>query len=99
MGVGDVVVHGNDALRPVGLEFEVHPDDAVSVLDAYRRVGGLVFHTRPLRTVRLAATDVEWSCGNGPEVTGRAIDLIMLMANRRQVLESLSGPGLTDLAA
>lgn len=99
MGLGDVVVHGNDALRPVGLEFEVHPVDAVSVLDAYRRVGGLVFHTRPHRNVRLVATDVEWSCGNGPDVTGRAIDIIMLMANRRQVLGLLSGPGVTDLAA
>ncbi len=99
MGLGDVVVHGNDGLRPLGLEFEVRPDDAVSILDAYRRVGGLVFHTRPHRSVRLVATDVEWSCGEGPEVTGRAIDIMMLMANRPQVLDMLSGPGVTDLAA
>jgi uncharacterized protein (TIGR03083 family) len=30
-GLGDVVVHGNDALRALGLEFGVDPDDAVAV--------------------------------------------------------------------
>jgi uncharacterized protein (TIGR03083 family) len=98
-GLGDVVVHGNDALRALGLEFAVDPNDAARVLDAYRRVGGLIFHWRPLRIVRLVATDVKWSCGNGPEVTGRAIDLVMLMANRRQIVGTLSGPGVADVAA
>ncbi len=82
VGLGDVLVHGNDALRALGLEFAVDPDDAVPVLDAYRRVGRLIFHARPYGNVRLVATDVQWSCGTGPEVTGRAIDLLMLMANR-----------------
>jgi uncharacterized protein (TIGR03083 family) len=98
-GLGDVVVHGNDALRPLGREFAVDPNDAILVLDAYRSVGGLIFHWRPLRIVRLVATDVRWTCGKGPEVTGRAIDLVMLMANRRQVLGTLSGPGLANVAA
>jgi uncharacterized protein (TIGR03083 family) len=99
VGLGDVLVHGNDALRALGMEFGVHPDDVVPVLSVYRRVGGLVFHARPHRNVRLVATDVQWSCGEGPEVTGRAIDLLMLIANRRQVVESLAGPGVADVAA
>ncbi len=98
-GLGDVVVHGNDALRALGQEFGVDPDDAVAILNAYRRVGGLLFHTRPCKTLRLVATDAEWSCGEGPEVTGRAIDLVMFMANRRQVTGALSGPGVADVAA
>jgi uncharacterized protein (TIGR03083 family) len=98
VGLGDVLVHGNDALRPLGLEFGVDPDDAVPVLDAYRRVGGLIFHARPFRSVTLVATDAQWSCGNGREVTGRAIDLVMLMANRRQIVGTLSGPGVSDVA-
>jgi uncharacterized protein (TIGR03083 family) len=96
---GEVIVHGNDALRALGLEFGLHPDDAVPVLNAYRRIGGVAFHARPHRHVRLVATDVQWSCGSGPEVTGRAVDLLMLIANRRQVFESLSGPGVADVAA
>jgi hypothetical protein len=70
----------------------------VPVLNTYRRVGGLAFHVRPHRNVSLVATEVQWSCGTGPEVRGRAIDLLMLMANRRQVVESLSGPGVADVA-
>lgn len=97
--LGDVIVHGNDTLRALGLEFAVRPDEAVSVLKTYRRVGGLAFHARPQRTARLVATDVQWSCGNGPEVRGRAIDILMLIANRRQVVESLSGPGVANVAA
>ncbi len=95
--LGDVIVHGNDTLRALGLEFAVPPDEAVLVLKTYRRVNGLAFHARPQRRVRLVATDIQWSCGTGPEVTGRAIDLLMLIANRRQVVESLSGPGLAKL--
>ena len=98
VGLGDVLVHGNDALRALGLEFGVDPDDAVAVLNAYRRVGGLIFHARPPGRVRLVATDAKWWCGQGPEVTGRAIDLVMLMTNRRQIVGTLSGPGVADLA-
>jgi uncharacterized protein (TIGR03083 family) len=99
VGLGDVLVHGNDALRAVGLEFGVDPDDAVAVLNTYRRVGGLIFHAQPSERVRLVATDAKWWCGQGPEVTGRAIDLVMLMANRQQIVGTLSGPGVADLAA
>lgn len=97
VGLGDVLVHGNDALRALGLEFEVDPGDAVPVLNAYKRVGRLIFHARPYANVRLVATDVQWSYGKGSEVTGRAIDLLMLMANRQQVVETLSGSGMVDL--
>ena len=98
-GLGDVAVHGNDAFRALDQEFGVDPDDAVAILNAYRRVGRLIFHTRPCQKFRLVATDVEWSCGEGPEVAGRAIDLVMFMANRRQVVGALSGPGVADMAA
>jgi uncharacterized protein (TIGR03083 family) len=98
VALGDVLVHGNDALRGVGLEFEVRPADVLPVLNTYRRVGGLAFHGRPHRNVRLVGTDIDWSLGNGPEVHGRVIDLLMLTANRVQVIPSLSGPGVSGIA-
>lgn len=52
VGLGNVLVHGNDALRVLGLEFGVDPDDAVPVLNACRRVGGLIFHAQPHGNVR-----------------------------------------------
>lgn len=98
VALGDVLVHANDALRALLLDFGVDPEDTVPVLNIYRRISGFVFHARPHRNVRLVATDVQWSFGDGPDVNGRAIDLLMLMANRRQVLGALSGPGVTHLA-
>jgi hypothetical protein len=40
------------------------------------------------------ATDLDWSRRKGPEVKGRAMDLLLLLANRLQVLGRLEGPRL-----
>jgi hypothetical protein len=45
----------------------------------------------------LVATDLDWSKGNGSEIRGRSIDLVLFVANRRQVLPLLEGPGLGSL--
>jgi uncharacterized protein (TIGR03083 family) len=97
IGLGDVLVHSADAFRPVGLDVDAPPEDAVPVLDAYWRRGRTVVHATPHRGRRLVATDLDWSRGIGPEVTGRAMDLVLLVANRRQVLPCLEGPGLVGL--
>ncbi len=57
----------------------------------------MVVHAEPQRGRRLVATDLDWERGDGPEVRGKAIDLVLLVANRRQVLPSLEGPGLAGL--
>jgi len=56
-----------------------------------------VFHTRPLRTVRLAATDVEWSTGEGQEVRGPCMSLILAMVGRTGALADCEGPGVEPL--
>jgi hypothetical protein len=73
------------------------PADAAPVLDAYWRRGRMIVHAEPHRHRRLMATDLDWSRGSGAEVRGRAIDLLLLVANRRQVLPCLEGPGLVGL--
>jgi len=97
MGLGDVLVHSADALRPVGLDVDAPPADAAPVLGAYWRRGRMVVHAAPQRRRRLVATDFHWARGSGPEVRGKAIDLVLLVANRRQVLPCLEGPGLAGL--
>ena len=97
-GLGDVLVHAADTLRPVGLEFEVSPLEVVPVLDVYKGLfGRLVFHATPANGRRLVATDARWVSGQGPEISGRAIDLLLLLANRRQVIPLLEGPGVAGL--
>jgi len=94
--LGEVLVHSEDALRPLDLCIDVPPADVRPVLDTYRRIAPLAFHARRA-PVRLVATDVDWSAGSGPEVRGRALDLLLLLANRRQVTPSLAGPGTRTL--
>jgi hypothetical protein len=95
--MGDVVVHSADAFRPLGQDVEVPPMVSASVLDAYWLKARIVVHAAPHRGRRLVATDLDWSKGSGPEVKGRAIDLLLLVANRRQVLPRLEGPGIAGL--
>lgn len=97
MALGDVLVHSADVFRPLGLDVDAPPADAAPVLDAYWRTARIVFHVAPPRHRHLVATDLDWSRGNGPEIRGKAIDLVLLVANRRQVLPSLKGPGLEGL--
>jgi uncharacterized protein (TIGR03083 family) len=92
--MGDVLVHSADAFRPFGLDVDVAPDAAAAVLDAYWDRVWLVVRAAPHRGHRLVATDLDWSRGSGTEIRGRTIDLVLFLANRRQVLPLLEGPGL-----
>jgi hypothetical protein len=97
MGLGDVLVHSADAFRPLGIDVDAPPADAVPVLEAYWRRGRMLVHAEPHQGRRLVATDLDWTKGSGPEVRGKAMDLVLLVANRRQVLSCLAGPGLSGL--
>lgn len=47
--------------------------------------------------LRLAATDVNWTTGDGPDVNGPGEALLMAIAGRPHALDELSGPGLPTL--
>ncbi len=98
LGLGDLLVHSADALRPAGIIPDPPLADVLVVLDTYEKWGARVVHAVPHRGVSLVATDAEWGTGSGPEVRGRSIDLLLLVANRRQVVERLDGPGVPRLA-
>ena len=93
VALGEVLVHSEDALRPLGRSLAIGPDEAAAVLDVYRRIGRLAFH-HAIPAATLVATDIAWTAGRGPEIRGRALDLLLLLANRRQVLGDLTGPGV-----
>ena len=76
------VVHGLDITRPLGIEREVPPERFRVVLDTLvsprsRRHFGTDDHTG-----RFEASDIGWSHGTGPAVTGRAVDLVLLLTGR-----------------
>ena len=97
LGLGDLLVHSADALRPAGIMPDPPVADVLVALDTYKTWGRRVVHAAPDRGVSLAATDADWRRGIGPEVRGKAIDLLLLVANRRHVVDRLDGPGVARL--
>jgi hypothetical protein len=98
LGLADLLVHSADALRPAGVVADPPVADVLVALDTYKKWGRRVVHAAPDRGVSLAATDADWQRGSGPEVRGKAIDLLLLVANRRQVVDCLDGPGVAQLS-
>jgi hypothetical protein len=63
--------------------------DDIHLFAAKKRIAGL----------QLTATDMDWSHGHGPEVTGPAEALVVMMAGRLVAFDDLSGGGTADLAS
>ena len=95
----DLQVHGQDMRRPLGLPHGLHPDRLQISLD-FLTGGRAVGFTPRRRTtgLRFTATDLDWTWGNGPLVTGPAEALMMALTGRRVVLGELDGPGVRVLA-
>lgn len=97
--LGEVLVHGQDIAVPLGAALE--PGRA-----AIREVAGF-FASRDFavnskslaKGLALVGNDDSFSCGSGPVVRGKLLDLVMALAGRKQYLERLEGEGLAELSA
>ena len=95
--LGEIVVHGEDIRRPLGIAHEVPADTLTAVADNYVRTTLLIGAKRRMGGLRLRATDVDWSHGDGPEVSGPLTSLILAMSGRTPALDDLDGEGLAVL--
>jgi uncharacterized protein (TIGR03083 family) len=96
--LGEVVVHGEDLRRPLGLTAPVDADAANACLDMYTTASFPVGGKKRIHGLRLVSTDTAWSYGEGPEVTGPAMSLLLAMTGRPAGLSDLSGDGAPLLA-
>jgi uncharacterized protein (TIGR03083 family) len=96
--LGEVLVHGEDIRGPLGLEHAPPEAALVAVAENYRRSNLLIGGKRRIEGLRLEATDVSWTCGDGPEVKGPIASLVVAMAGRRPATTGLSGEGVATLA-
>jgi len=98
----ELVIHQQDVRRPTGLtrrypdatlqaclDFTTSALGNLGVADSFRRRG---------RGLRLVATDIGWSTGNGPEVTGPGEAILVALAGRASALADLGGPGVPIFA-
>jgi len=94
----DVVIHGQDVARPLGVH-HVSPPTVVAACLAYVAGNSFMGGPRRLAGLRVVSSDSGWSTGSGPEVSGPDLDLLLAVAGRRAGLAALSGPGLTQFSA
>ena len=96
-GFTDHLIHGQDIRRPLGLRRDIPPDRAVAALDALPTIGGFLASKKRMAGLSWKATDVDWSWGSGPLVSGPAEALILAAAGRPAALPELSGDGAGEL--
>ncbi|MFI1462930.1 maleylpyruvate isomerase family mycothiol-dependent enzyme [Nocardia carnea] len=92
------IVHGEDIRRPLGLTRSYPQDALVRSLRIQARTsvsfGGA---KESVAGIRLAPADVDLSIGDGPDVSGTALSLLLAISGRRVALEELHGPGVAAL--
>jgi len=91
----DLVVHGQDIAVPLGLNRSVPAAAGEIALRRSWSMGWPFYARRRLAGLGLRADDCNWSSGSGPEVSGSAAALLLLMSERTDAaLDRLHGPGL-----
>jgi uncharacterized protein (TIGR03083 family) len=99
VALGEVMVHGEDIRRPRGSRAEHPAEHLVALAETYKKAGAPLRAKKRIDGLRLIATDVDWSTGDGPEVEGPCMSLILGMVGRTDALKDCTGPGVETLAA
>lgn len=97
--LGEIVVHGDDIRRPLGLSHRSPEPALKAVADSWKNSNLLIGAKRRISGLRLRATDTSWSHGDGPEVVGPLQSLVLAMTGRKRSHQDLSGDGLPVLAS
>ena len=95
--VGEIVVHGEDIRRPLGISHPFPIDVLAGVADFDKSSNLLIGGKRRVAGLTLRATDADWSSGSGPDVAGPMLSLVLAIAGRKAALADLSGDGLSTL--
>lgn len=93
------VVHGEDIRRPLGFAHTYAPQAVVRSLRQQARTSRSFGGAKELLTqVRIIATDADLAIGEGDEIRGTALALLLAISGRPVALGELDGPGLPTLA-
>lgn len=95
----DRLVHHQDIRRALGHGRAIPAERLIAVLDATPRLGSVFGARRRTKGLRFRATDVGWTWGDGPEVTGSGEALVMAMLGRHDAVGDLAGDGLPTFSS
>lgn len=96
--LGEIVVHGADIRRPLGLAHTSPEAAVIAVADSWKNSNLLIGAKRRIAGLRLRATDANWAHGAGPEVAGPLMSLVLAMVGRKASHADLVGDGVLTLA-
>ena len=96
VGLTDALVHQQDVRRALGRPRTV-PAERLRPALSFALAAPPLRGAWRARGTRVVATDVGWSFGRGPEVTGPGEAVLMALAGRPHALADLDGPGLPRL--
>ena len=97
IGLTDGLIHHQDIRRALDLPRQVPSERLVPVL-GFAMIAPPLPAKRNAQGLSLVATDLDWSYGSGPEVTGPGEALLMAVCGRADALPELTGAGLATLA-
>lgn len=97
VALGELMCHGEDIRRTLGRTHEHPPEHAAALAPLYAKTGNPIGGKKRVEGLRLRATDAEWSLGDGPEVSGAGVDLILAMAGRGSALDNCTGDGVATM--
>lgn len=95
----DILVHTQDIARALGIAHEMPVDAARVAADRSRLLALTLGSSRVVRSVRMIATDTDWSRGRGPELRGPMQELLMVCAGRGRAARDLTGDGVEAVRA
>ena len=95
--LGEAIVHAEDIRRPLRMPHPYPTDAAVRVADFYKGSNLIIGAKSRIAGLSLRATDTSWTHGEGPQVAGPIISLVLAMTGRKAALADLAGDGVTIL--
>jgi uncharacterized protein (TIGR03083 family) len=95
--LGETIVHGEDARRPLGLSHAYPMEAVVEAADFYKGSNTLIGAKRRIDGLTLKATDTPWTHGSGPAVEGPMLSLLLAMTGRKAPMDDLTGEGVATL--
>lgn len=95
----DRLVHQQDIRRALDRPRTIPPDRLLAALEGTPRLGSVFGAKRRTRGLRLEATDLDWSWGEGPVVRGPGEAVLMAILGRTDALGDLRGDGVEQLRA
>lgn len=91
--IGETLMHAEDIRRPLGIEHDYPIAALVTVANHYKGSNLVAGTKRRITGLSLKATDIDWSTGSGPVVSGPMLSILLAMAGRHAAIADLEGEG------